>query len=301
MRRSMHIARVIMDALPYIRAFHGRTVVIKYGGSAMQDDTLKNAFARSVVLLKYIGVNPVVVHGGGPQIGQMLDQLGIECQFREGQRVTDEATMDVVEMVLAGKINKEIVNLLNRHGGKAVGISGKDGRLITARRMEMSIAKKDAPPEIIDLGKVGRVTHVETALINSLERDGFIPVIAPIGGDDNGETYNINADYVAGAMAGALKAKRLILLTDVPGILDKEDKLIHSLTRQEVLAAMEDGTLRGGMLPKVKCCLEALDQGVEKAFIVDGRVENSVMLELFTTPGFGTEIVGQEEASPSDG
>ncbi len=301
MRRSMHIARVIMDALPYIRAFHGRTVVIKYGGSAMQDDTLKNAFARSVVLLKYIGVNPVVVHGGGPQIGQMLDQLGIECQFREGQRVTDEATMDVVEMVLAGKINKEIVNLLNRHGGKAVGISGKDGRLITARRMEMSIAKKDAPPEIIDLGKVGRVTHVETALINSLERDGFIPVIAPIGGDDNGETYNINADYVAGAMAGALKAKRLILLTDVPGILDKEDKLIHSLTRQEVLAAMEDGTLCGGMLPKVKCCLEALDQGVEKAFIVDGRVENSVMLELFTTPGFGTEIVGQEEASPSDG
>jgi acetylglutamate kinase len=300
MRRSMHIARVIMDALPYIRAFHGRTVVIKYGGNAMQDDALKNAFARSVVLLKYIGVNPVVVHGGGPQIGRMLDQLGIECQFCEGHRVTDDATMDVVEMVLAGKINKEIVNLLNRHGGKAVGISGKDGRLITAQRMEMSITKKDAPTEIIDLGKVGRVTHVETALIDSLERDGFIPVIAPIGGDEDGETYNINADYVAGAVAGALKAKRLILLTDVPGILDKEDKLIHSLTRQEVLAAMEDGTLRGGMLPKVKCCLEALDQGVEKAFIVDGRVENSVMLELFTTPGFGTEIVGQEESSQSD-
>ena len=300
MRRAMHIARVIMDALPYIRAFNGRTVVIKYGGSAMQDDALKNAFARSVVLLKYIGVNPVVVHGGGPQIGRMLDQLGIECMFREGHRVTDEATMDVVEMVLAGKINKEIVNLLNRHGGKAVGLSGKDGRLITAERLEMSITKKDAPPEIIDLGKVGRVTHVETGLIDSLERDGFIPVIAPIGGDEDGETYNINADYVAGAVAGALKAKRLILLTDVPGILDKEDKLIHSLTRQEVLAAMEDGTLRGGMLPKVKCCLEALDQGVEKAFIVDGRVENSVMLELFTTPGFGTEIVGREETPLSD-
>ena len=300
MRRAMHIARVIMDALPYIRAFHGRTVVIKYGGSAMRDDALKNAFARSVVLLKYIGVNPVVVHGGGPQIGQMLNQLGIESRFLEGHRVTDAATMDVVEMVLAGKINKEIVNLLNRHGGKAVGLTGKDGRLITAQRLEMSMARKDAPPEIIDLGKVGRVTHVETGLIESLERDGFIPVIAPVGGDEDGETYNINADYVAGAVAGALKAKRLILLTDVPGILDKEDKLIRSLTRREALAAMEDGTLRGGMLPKVKCCLEALEQGVEKAFIVDGRVENSMMLELFTTPGFGTEIVEEEKTAPSD-
>ena len=300
MRRAMHIARVIMDALPYIRAFHGRTVVIKYGGSAMRDDALKNAFARSVVLLKYIGVNPVVVHGGGPQIGQMLNQLGIESRFLEGHRVTDAATMDVVEMVLAGKINKEIVNLLNRHGGKAVGLTGKDGRLITAQRLEMSMARKDAPPEIIDLGKVGRVTHVETGLIESLERDGFIPVIAPVGGDEDGETYNINADYVAGAVAGALKAKRLILLTDVPGILDKEDKLIRSLTRREALAAMEDGTLRGGMLPKVKCCLEALGQGVEKAFIVDGRVENSMMLELFTTPGFGTEIVEEEKTAPSD-
>ncbi len=284
-------AKLLLEALPYIRDFYGQTVVIKYGGHAMKDNQLKRAFALNIVLLRYIGVNPIIVHGGGPQIGKMLDQLGISCQFREGLRVTDQATMDVVEMVLVGKVNKEIVNLLNLHGGKAVGLSGKDGRIINAQKMEIVIPHKDMPPEIIDLGKVGEVTDIRTGLIKILEAEGFIPVIAPVGVDDEGETYNINADAVAGAVAAALEAKRLILLTDVTGVLDPDGNLISSMNRHKAVEALERGVVRGGMIPKVKCCLEAVEAGVEKAHIIDGRLENSILLEMFTKGGIGTEIV----------
>lgn len=284
-------AKILLEALPYIRDFYGQTVVIKYGGHAMQDEKLKKAFALNIVLLRYIGVNPVIVHGGGPQIGKMLDQLGICCQFREGLRVTDQATMDVVEMVLVGKVNKEIVNLLNLHGGKAVGLSGKDGRIINAQKMEMVIPHKDMPPEIIDLGKVGEVTDIRINLIKTLEAEGFIPVIAPVGVDDEGETYNINADAVAGAVAAALEAKRLILLTDVTGVLDPNGNLISSMNRHKSVDALEKGVVLGGMIPKVKCCLEAVEAGVEKAHIIDGRLENSILLEMFTKGGIGTEII----------
>lgn len=286
-------SKVLIESLPYFRKFRGETVVIKYGGNAMIDESLKQAFALNVVLLKYVGINPVVVHGGGPQIGNMLKQLNIPSNFREGLRVTDDATMDVVEMVLVGKVNKEIVNLLNLSGAKAVGLSGKDGQLIKARQMEMVISKEAQAPEIIDLGKVGEVTGVETSLLYSLQRDGFIPVIAPVGVDEEGTTYNINADLVAGAVAGALKAKRLLLLTDVAGILNTAGELISSLTTAQAMELFEDGTLKGGMLPKVKCCLEALEDGVEKAMIIDGRIENCVLLELFTDHGIGTEITKQ--------
>lgn len=291
MQHEVAKAKTLLEALPYIRDFFGQTVVIKYGGHAMKDDRLKRAFALNIVLLRYIGVNPVIVHGGGPQIGKMLDQLGICCQFREGLRVTDQATMDVVEMVLVGKVNKEIVNLLNLHGGKAVGLSGKDGRIINAQKMEMVIPHKDMPPEIIDLGKVGEVTDIRTGLLRTLEGEGFIPVLAPVGVDDEGETYNINADAVAGAVAAALEAKRLILLTDVTGVLDPDGSLISSMNRHKAVDALEKGIVRGGMIPKVKCCLEAVEAGVEKAHIIDGRLENSILLEMFTRGGIGTEIV----------
>ncbi|UZP68346.1 acetylglutamate kinase [Desulfovibrio mangrovi] len=283
-------SRVLIESLPYMRQFHGETVVIKYGGHAMKDAELGRAFALNIVLLKYVGINPVVIHGGGPQIGRMLEALNIQSHFREGLRVTDDATMDVVEMVLVGKVNKEIVNMLNLAGCKAVGLSGKDGRLIRARKMEMVIENFKRTPEIIDLGKVGEVVGVETSLLRSLERDGYVPVIAPVGVDEEGITYNINADAVAGAVAGALKAKRLLLLTDVPGILDKNKELLSSLTVRQVHGLFEQGILQGGMIPKVKCCLEALEEGVEKAMIIDGRVENSVLLELFTDKGIGTQI-----------
>jgi acetylglutamate kinase len=288
--KAQEQARIILEALPYIRAFSGQTVVIKYGGHAMVDEHLKRQFALNVILLKYIGVNPVVVHGGGPQIGSMLSRLNIESTYCQGHRVTDEATMDVVEMVLVGKINKEIVNLLNLNGALAVGLSGKDGRLLTAKKLEMVLEKKDAPPEIIDLGKVGEVTEVNNALIESLHAQGFIPVIAPVGVDELGETYNINADFVAGAVAASLKARRLILLTDVSGILDKDKVLVSSLNRGQAVKAIEDGTVTGGMIPKVTCCLEAVEAGVEKAHVIDGRIENSIILELFTGRGIGTEI-----------
>ena len=285
-------ARILLEALPYIREFYGQVIVIKYGGHAMIDESLKKSFALNVILLKYIGLNPVIVHGGGPQIGRMLDQLGIACQFREGLRVTDAATMDVVEMVLVGKVNKEIVNLLNIHGGKAVGFSGKDGRMIRARKLEMVINKKDAPPEIIDLGKVGEVVDVDTTLIKSVQDKGFIPVIAPVGVDEQGETYNINADFVAAAISSSLKAKKLILLTDVQGVLDEQEQIISSLNKREAVELIESGVAKGGMIPKLKCCLEAVESGVEKAHILDGRVENSIILELFTRAGIGTEIYG---------
>lgn len=290
MSDEQSIARVLVEALPYIREYHGQTVVIKYGGHAMKDEQLGQAFARNVILLKYIGLNPVIVHGGGPQIGTMLEKLNIDSQFKEGLRVTDAATMDVVEMVLGGKVNKNIVNLINQAGGKAVGITGKDGQTVIAHRLQMAVQKANMPPEIIDLGKVGEVVRIDTGLIHALTERGFIPIIAPVGVDEEGETYNINADSVAGAVASALKAKRLVLLTDVPGILDADKKLISSMSPVEAANAMESGVITGGMIPKVKCCLEAIEEGVEKAFILDGRVENALLLELFTQGGLSTEI-----------
>ena len=289
MERNQLKARMIIEALPYIRQFYQQTVVIKYGGNAMIDESLKQSFAQSMVLLKYIGINPVVVHGGGPQIGKMLKALNISSEFRQGYRVTDQATMDVVEMVLVGQVNKSIVNLVNQAGGRAVGLSGKDGVLIEAEKKELAVEHKDAPPEIIDLGKVGEVVRINTGLINALLAEGFIPVIAPVGVDAHGETYNINADSVAGAVAAAMNAKRLYLLTDVPGLLDRDGNLVSSLTMRKALELLEDGTISGGMIPKIRCCLESL-ASVEKAAILDGRVENCVLLELFTDTGVGTEI-----------
>lgn len=283
-------ASILVEALPYIRHFSGKTVVIKYGGHAMKDAALRQSFAESVVLLRYIGVHPVIVHGGGPQIGQMLSRLGIASEFRQGLRVTDAATMDVVEMVLVGKVNKEIVNLINLAGGRAVGLSGKDGRLIRAQKLEMAVERADAPPEIIDLGKVGEVVAVDTSVITSLQAANFVPVIAPVGVDENGETYNINADSVASAVAVAVGAKKLILLTDVPGVLDKKGELISSMTIHQAVHALEQGVITGGMIPKIKCCLEAVDGGVGKAHILDGRVENVILLEMFTQGGIGSEI-----------
>jgi acetylglutamate kinase len=285
-------AEVLLEALPYLRRFQGQTLVIKYGGAAQQDPVLKQGFAQDTTLLQYLGINVVVVHGGGPQIGQLLRELSIPTRFIEGMRVTDAATMDVVEMVLAGKINKEIVNLINTAGGRAVGLSGKDGRLLSAQKMEYYRPREDEPPEIIDIGLVGEVTGVNTDLIRTLLTQHFIPVLAPVGVGEAGETYNINADLVAGAVAGALAAAKLILLTDVPGVLDREGRLVSSLTRLEAVRLLEEGTAAGGMIPKLKCCLEALEEGVAKAHILDGRVPHAVLLEIFTDSGVGTEIVG---------
>jgi acetylglutamate kinase len=293
MNQEAFKASVLLEALPYIREFYGQTVVIKYGGHAMKDEALRRGFALNIQLLRYIGVNPVIVHGGGPQIGNMLKQLGIISEFRQGLRVTDDATMDVVEMVLVGKVNKEIVNLINVQGGKAVGLSGKDGGLIRAQKLEMAVERADAPPEIIDLGKVGEVVAVDTKVIDSLQDAGFVPVIAPVGVDDEGNTYNINADSVASAVAVAVGAKKLILLTDVPGVLDKQGQLISSMTLHQAVHALEQGVVTGGMIPKIKCCLEAVDGGVGKAHILDGRVENVILLEMFTQGGVGSEITSK--------
>jgi acetylglutamate kinase len=283
---------ILLEALPYMRAFQGQTVVIKYGGAAQQEPELKSAFAQDITLLQYLGIHPVVVHGGGPQIGKVLAKMDIPTRFVDGMRVTDQSTMDVVEMVLAGKINKEIVNLINTAGGAAVGLSGKDGLLLKAQKMEFYRPREDEPPEIIDIGLVGEVTAVNTNLIRTLQGQHFIPVIAPVGVGEAGETYNINADLVAGAVAAALGAAKLILLTDVPGVLDREGRLISSLTRRQALTLMEDGIAVGGMIPKIKCCLEALEEGVAKAHILDGRALHAVLLEIFTDSGIGTEIVG---------
>ncbi len=285
-------AEILLEALPYMRKFQGQTLVIKYGGAAMQEVDLKAAFARDITLLQYLGIHPVVVHGGGPQVSQMLAKLGVPTRFVEGMRVTDETTMDVVEMVLAGKINKEIVNLINAAGGAAVGLSGKDGLLLKAQKLEFYRPRDDEPPEIIDIGLVGEVTEVNTELIRTLQAQHFIPVIAPVGVGDHGETYNINADLVAGALAAALGAAKLILLTDVPGVLDRAGNLVSSLTRRQAVVLIEEGAIAGGMLPKVKCCLEALDGGVAKAHILDGRTLHAVLLEIFTDTGVGTEILG---------
>jgi len=285
-------AEILLEALPYIRRFYNKTIVVKYGGHAMVDDELKKLFAMDIVMMKYIGINPVVVHGGGPQIGAVLKKLGKESQFIQGMRVTDEETMNIVEMVLVGSVNKEIVGLINRNGGKAVGLSGKDGNLTRAEKYYLNEEKqKDIPTEIIDVGLVGKVKEINAELIMSLVKDGFIPVIAPTGMGDNGETYNINADIVAGEVAAALKAEKLVLLTDVEGVWDSEKRLINTMDNSRALQMIDDGTIAGGMFPKVKCCLKALRGGVRKAHIIDGRKKHAMLLEVFTDQGVGTEIV----------
>jgi len=291
-KKSMERAEILLEALPYIRRFYNKTIVIKYGGHAMLDEGLKESFARDVLMMKYVGINPVVVHGGGPQIGSYLKKLGKESRFIQGMRVTDEETMNIVEMVLVGMVNKEIVGLINRHGGQAVGLSGKDGNLIKAEKYYLSEEKaKDTPSEIIDIGLVGKVRQINADLIMSLARDGFIPVIAPTGVGEHGETYNINADIVAGEVAAALQAEKMILLTDVAGVLDQEKQLINAMSDRDALRMIESGVVEGGMFPKVKCCLKALRGGVRKAHIVDGRLKHAILLEMFTDSGIGTEIV----------
>ncbi len=295
MQELINKANVLMEALPWIRRFYGKTIVIKYGGNAMVDEKLKEGFARDVILMKYIGLNPVVVHGGGPQIGEVLKAMGIESRFEQGMRVTDAKTMGVVEMVLGGKVNKEIVANINRHGGRAVGLSGKDGGLITARKLEMTKLNPDTlTPEIIDIGMVGEVDRVEPSVIRALEANDFIPVIAPVGIGADGRSYNINADLVAGRIAGALKAEKLILLTDVEGVKDKNGNLISTIDYRRVPELIEDGTLSGGMIPKTTCCVDAVREGVTKTHIIDGRVEHACLLEIFTDKGIGTAIADFE-------
>ncbi len=291
MENPIDQAKVLVEALPYIRRFYSKTVVIKYGGSTMEEERMKRSFALDVVLLKYIGIHPVVVHGGGPQIGEMLTKIGKKSQFVEGMRVTDRETMDVVEMVLVGKVNKEIVNLINQQGGKAVGLSGKDGRLITAKKLNLTRSGSEGKkPEIIDIGMVGEVKSINPGVIESLEKENFIPVIAPVGVGEEGETYNINADLVAGKVAGALRAEKLILLTDVKGVLDKEKKLIPTLDAKRAKGLIAQKVISSGMIPKVSCCLSALEEGVAKTHIIDGTVEHAILLEIFTDIGIGTQI-----------
>jgi len=283
-------ADTLLEALPYIQRFAGKTFIIKYGGHAMEDEALKQRFAQDIVLLKYVGMNPVVVHGGGPQIGEMLKKLGIPSRFVRGMRVTDAATMDVVEMVL-GKINQEVVSLINRQGGKAVGLSGKDGELIVARRMLVTVEEEGKPPTTHDVGQVGEVVGVNPRVINALTVANFIPVIAPVGVGEQGESYNINADLVAGKIAEALQAEKLILLTDVEGIKDKNGALIPTLGSTEAERLIKNGTIGEGMIPKVECCIAALRGGVQKTHIIDGRVRHATLLEIFTKEGIGTEVI----------
>jgi acetylglutamate kinase len=275
--------------LPYIRKFYGKGIVIKYGGHAMEDERLKDSFCRDIILMRYIGMIPIIVHGGGPQIGTVLQQMGIESKFVNGMRVTDEATMDVVEMVLVGKVNKEIVGMINQHGGRAIGLSGKDGGLLKAVKLapeKVSFDKK--VNEIIDLGRVGNVAEVNTAILQLLEKDNFIPVIAPVGFSEDGEALNINADLVAGAIASAIQAEKLMLLTDIEGVKDKNGKLLSDLKVSQATKLMDQGVISGGMIPKVSCCIKALSSGVKTAHIVDGRVQHAVLLEIFTDKGVGT-------------
>ena len=286
-----NVAQILTEALPYIRQFQGKTIVIKYGGNAMVDEDLKTSFARDVILMKLVGMNPVIVHGGGPQISEVLKKIGKESTFIDGMRVTDSETMDVVEMVLGGLVNKEIVNLINSHGGKAVGLTGKDGNLIRAKKL---VVGKDDPvlerPEIIDYGHVGEVESVDPKIVQLLESQAFIPVIAPIGVGADNQTYNINADLVAGKLAITLKAEKLMLLTNTPGVLDIQGNLITSLKLQDIEALRQDGTIAGGMIPKVECAVDAIHSGVNSSLIVDGRVEHAILLELFTDSGIGTQI-----------
>jgi acetylglutamate kinase len=289
--QAKNVAHVLSEAMPYIQSFRDKTVVIKYGGNAMVDEELKRGFARDVVLMKLVGINPVVVHGGGPQIGNLLNRLGKESEFVQGMRVTDAETMEVVEMVLGGLVNKEIVTLINRHGGSAVGLTGKDGDLIRAKRLKVT---KDAPgldaPEIIDIGHVGSVESIDASVVDMLVHSDFIPVIAPIGVGEDGLSYNINADLVAGKVAEVLQAEKQILLTNIEGLVDKEGQLLTGLDTKTVDALIEDGTIHGGMLPKIDCALDAVKGGVRTAHIIDGRVPHAVLGELFTDEGIGTLI-----------
>ena len=290
MKGHIEKAQVLIEALPYIRKFYQKTMVIKYGGAAMVDDDLKEGFAMDIVLMKYVGLNPVVVHGGGPQIGQVLQKMGKNSTFVRGLRVTDKETMDVVEMVLVGKVNKEIVSLINGCGGKAVGLSGKDGELIKAKKLLISPQGQEPSAELVDLGMVGEVEAINSEVIKTLKDDNFIPVIAPVGVGRDGSTYNINADLVAGKLAAALQAEKLILLTDTPGVLGEKEHLLPSLKGEEAKALISQGIISEGMIPKVECCLEALAGGVIKAHIIDGRVKHALILEIFTDGGVGTEL-----------
>ena len=289
---ALNVANVLTEALPYIQRFTGKTIVVKFGGNAMVDRDLQNSFARDIVLMKLVGMNPVIIHGGGPQIGALLEKLNIESQFVDGMRVTNEATMDVVEMVLGGSVNKQIVNLINRNGGKAIGITGKDGELIRAKKLAIKGASASdmSAPEIIDIGHVGEVDSVKVEVIDMLVNSDFIPVIAPIGVGHDGASYNINADLVAGKIAEVLQAEKLMLLTNVAGLKDKQDKVLTGLSTQQVDDLIEDGTIYGGMLPKISCALDAVKSGVASAHIIDGRVEHAVLLEVFTDEGVGTLI-----------
>jgi acetylglutamate kinase len=294
-RTANLIAEVLIEALPYIQRFKGKTIVVKFGGNAMVDEALKNSFARDIVLMKLVGLNPIVIHGGGPQIGQLLTKLGKTSNFVDGMRVTDSETMDVVEMVLGGLVNKDIVNLINRNGGKAVGLTGKDGDFIRAKKLHLESKDKldIKQSEIIDLGYVGEVSSIDPAVVNMLGNSDFIPVIAPIGVGDDGQSYNINADLVAGKIAEILKAEKLILLTNTPGILDKQGNLLTGLTLKDVDALIADGTISGGMIPKSRCATDAIKGGVSRVHIIDGRVEHAVLLELFTDQGVGTLLLSR--------
>ena len=287
---AKNIARVLTEALPYIQKFTGRTIVVKYGGNAMVDDKLKNSFARDIVLMKLVGINPIVVHGGGPQIGELLQKLNIESNFIDGLRVTDSQTMDVVEMVLGGLVNKEIVNLLNKNQGKAVGVTGKDGNLIKAKKLRLRRKGANQNLDIVDIGQVGEVVSINTEVLEVMKDSDFIPVIAPIGTDETGASYNINADSVAGEIARVLGAEKLMLLTNVAGVQNKKGKVLTGLSVRQVAKLIADKTLQGGMLPKVECALKAVKGGVTSAHIIDGRVEHAVLLEIFTNEGVGTLI-----------
>ncbi|MFK8043679.1 acetylglutamate kinase [Congregibacter sp.] len=293
---AMNAARVLTEALPYIQRFTGRTIVVKFGGNAMVDPTLHESFARDIVLMKLVGMNPVVVHGGGPQIGKLLEKLSIESEFVEGMRVTDSQTMDVVEMVLGGSVNKEIVSSISRNGGKAIGVSGKDGRLIRAKPMKVTrqTPGMDAA-EIIDIGQVGEVSQIDREILDVILGSNFIPVIAPVGSDDEGNTFNINADLVAGKIAQVMQAEKLMLLTNVEGLLDAKGSVLTGLSTEKVDELIADGTVHGGMLPKIGCALDAVKSGVASAHIVDGRVPHAVLLEIFTDEGMGTKITPRGE------
>ena len=284
-------AHVLSEALPYIQKFSGKTIVVKYGGNAMVDEELKSGFARDIVLLKQVGLNPVVVHGGGPQIGSHLSKLGIESKFINGIRVTDSETMDVVEMVLGGSVNKEIVTLINHHGGSAVGLTGKDGDMIRARKISTTVDSQEITPELIDMGHVGEVERIDSGVVDMLIQGDFIPVIAPIGVGKDGSSYNINADLVAGKIAEVLCAEKLLLLTNTSGLLDKNEKLLTGLSIARVNELISDGTIYGGMLPKIQCAMDALQGGVNSVHIIDGRVPHAVLLELMTDKGVGTLLV----------
>lgn len=290
MKQLIDKANTLMEALPYIRRFAGKTFVIKYGGHAMSDERLKESFALDVIMLKSLGINAVIVHGGGPQINQTLKRYGIVSEFVRGMRVTDSETMGVVEMVLVGQVNKEVVGYLNQHGGKAVGLCGKDGSLLLTKKLLQEVPADNGTVEQVDIGYVGDVIKVNTDLIRVLEQGGYLPVIAPVGVGPEGESYNINADVVAGRVAAALNAEKLILLTDTPGVLDKDKKLIQKISVAQMHRLIDDESITGGMIPKVVCCAEALNDGIKKAHIIDGRMEHSILLEIFTDVGIGTEI-----------